>query len=228
MAPLLKIAVFDMDNTLIGCDCDMTWKSFAVRRGLAASSALAESEKFLADYDRGELDEKQFMRFQWAEICGRSRQEMAELSREHFREEVLPCCRAKAKAEISALKKAGVYTFMLTSTAAVLAFPVAEYFGVDEFAGTEIRMDGDIFTSELSGLYLCGENKRTFVSQLAAARGVAPANIRAYGDSINDLELLKFCGEAVAVTPSPALRREAEKAAWKIVDWKNDGEKAKC
>ena len=228
MAPLLKIAVFDMDNTLIGCDCDMTWKNFAVRHHLAPESALAESEKFLADYDRGELDEKEFMRFQWAEICGRSRQEMAKLSREHFREEVLPHCRAKAKSEIAALKKAGVHTFLLTSTASVLAFPVAEYFGVDEFSGTEIRLDGEIFTSELSGLYLCGENKKIFVARLAAERNIAPENIRAYGDSINDLELLKFCGEAVAVTPSPALRREAEKAAWQIVDWENDGEKTKC
>lgn len=228
MAPLLKIAVFDMDNTLIDCDCDMTWKNFVVRHGMAPGSALAEADKFMRDYDNGELVAADFMRFQWAEICGKSQTEMRELSCRHFREEVLPRCREKAKKEIAALKDAGVFTFLLTSTAAILAFPVAEYFGVDDFAGTEIRLNGDIFTSELAGDYLCGENKKRFVAALAAKRGVAAENIRAYGDSINDFELLNYCGEAVAVNPSPALRREAEKARWQIVDWKNDGEKTKC
>ncbi|SIN69053.1 HAD-superfamily subfamily IB hydrolase, TIGR01490 [Parasphingorhabdus marina DSM 22363] len=44
-------------------------------------------------------------------------------------------------------------------------------------------------------------------------------HIRAYSDHVSDAPMLQFADEAVATTPSPALRRLATERGWKIVDW---------
>jgi len=47
----------------------------------------------------------------------------------------------------------------------------------------------------------------------------ADIHIRAYSDHVSDAPMLEFADDAIATTPSPALRRLAEKRDWKIVDW---------
>ena len=76
--PGAKVYIFDMDSTLIHADCDVTWKSFAVRHKLAPESAIAQADAFYEDYKNGCLDPVAFMRFQLAEFTGNTPEEMAE------------------------------------------------------------------------------------------------------------------------------------------------------
>ncbi|MEO0440051.1 MAG: HAD-IB family hydrolase [Pseudomonadota bacterium] len=47
----------------------------------------------------------------------------------------------------------------------------------------------------------------------------AELHIRAYSDHVSDAPMLEFADEAVATTPSPALRKLATERGWKVVDW---------
>ncbi len=42
----------------------------------------------------------------------------------------------------------------------------------------------------------------------------------AYSDHPSDVPLLTLCGHPVAANPTPALRRHAERAGWRIMDWR--------
>ena len=44
-------------------------------------------------------------------------------------------------------------------------------------------------------------------------------HIRAYSDHVSDAPMLEFADEAIATTPSPALRKLAKQRGWEIVDW---------
>ncbi|MCQ2377584.1 MAG: HAD-IB family hydrolase [Victivallaceae bacterium] len=218
----IRIAIFDMDHTLIGTDSDWAWKQFAVGRGLADASALAEADRFMAEYDAGTLEVRDFLRFQWREFAGRTVAEVEALCRENFAEKILPHCRKAAFDEVEKCRRAGMQLWILTSTCRFLATPVAEYFGIGHLYGAEIETRDGRVTDRLKGVFPCGEGKVAAAREIAAGAGTTLRDCRAYGDSINDLPLLAAVGEAVAVNPSPALLREAQKRKMPVVDWERE------
>ena len=220
MFPGPKVFIFDMDSTLIQADCDVTWKSFAVRHGLAPESAIAEADKFYEDYKNGCLDPVAFMRFQLAEFIGNTPVEMAEICRMHFEEFIRSACYPEALALVKELKANGIPTAILTSTNTEIAAPTAAYFGVDELMGTRLAVADGRFTGEIAGEYAVRAGKIAPAKDFAARHGATLAETAYYGDSINDLDLLKVVGYPVAANPCPELRQIAEENNWRIVDFK--------
>ncbi len=216
-----RVAIFDMDHTLLSVDCDYTWKRFAVDRKLADSDALAEADRFMAAYDAGTLEIADFLRFQWREFIGKSVAEVEALCREHFVTSVLPYCRAKAKKEIDICRAQGMQIWILTSTCRFLAQPVADHFGVDHLFGAEIEVKDGLVTGNATGLYPCGEAKVAAAREIAQKAACTLGECRAYGDSINDLPLLKAVGMGFAVNPAPALEAAAKSCGFEIFDWEN-------
>ncbi|MDR0932143.1 MAG: haloacid dehalogenase-like hydrolase, partial [Victivallales bacterium] len=81
-----EVYFFDMDNTLIDNDCDVSWKLFAVKHHLAPESDLVEAKRFFDDYNAGTLNAEEFYSFQFREFVGHTESEMLDLSWQHFDE----------------------------------------------------------------------------------------------------------------------------------------------
>ena len=59
----MALAIFDLDNTLIGGDSDHLWGEFVCARGLVDSAAFsALNDQFYADYQSGNLDIDAYLR----------------------------------------------------------------------------------------------------------------------------------------------------------------------
>lgn len=214
-----RLQIFDMDHTLIDLDCDVSWKEFLVASGIAPAADLAAAARFMADYERGELDEGRFMRFQLRDVIGRTPEEVAQWSRRHFEEVVRPRVRSRALAYVRACRAAGLPTVILTSTNAEIARPVAEFFGVDRLWGTPLELESGRFTGRLAAGSYVGSGKVTAAAAISREFGVPFEAMAAYGDSVNDLPLLRHVGFPHAVNPAAGLRREAELRGWPILDW---------
>ena len=53
----MRLALFDLDNTLLAGDSDHSWGEFVCQRGLVdAAEYLARNDAFYADYCAGKLD----------------------------------------------------------------------------------------------------------------------------------------------------------------------------
>lgn len=218
--PGAKVYIFDMDSTLIHADCDVTWKSFAVRHKLAPENAIAQADAFYEDYKNGCLDPVAFMRFQLAEFTGNTPEEMAEVCQCHFEEFIRPACYPEALALVKTLKEQGIPTAILTSTNTRIAAPTAAYFGVDKLMGTELAVENGRFTGSIAGEYAVRAGKIAPATEFAALHGATLAETAYFGDSINDLDLLQVVGFPVAANPCPELRKIAEEKNWRIVDFK--------
>lgn len=219
---MLKLHIFDMDETLIENDCDVSWKEFLVAEGIAPRSALDEAAKFLEEYDRGVMDVAAFCRFQFREFVGRSAEEMRPVCEKHFRVRVLPAIRPKAEAFLGKLLRAGADCVIVTSTADPIARPLAEYLRVGGSYGTPLEIVNGRFTGNLAGGYYAQEGKVKVLKMLCERKHLSPREVAAYGDSINDLPLLSACGCPFAVSPSPALEKAARENKWAILDWRLD------
>ena len=61
----MKLAIFDIDNTLIAGDSDVLWGEFLCERNYVDSVAYETAhKKYYKDYLNGELDINDFLKFQ--------------------------------------------------------------------------------------------------------------------------------------------------------------------
>ena len=59
------LALFDLDNTLIGGDSDYLWGCFLAEHGIVDGARYErENQRFYDQYKAGELDIHEFLRFQ--------------------------------------------------------------------------------------------------------------------------------------------------------------------
>ncbi len=215
-----KVYFFDMDHTLIDNDCDVSWKEFTVAHGLAPQFHLELAERFFDDYNHGCLDTAKFIRFQLSEFVGKTPAEMQQLFALHFTERVRGKVYQAGKALIAECKKQGIPTAILTSTNRYIARPVADFLGVDHLFGTDLELRDGRFTGEITGVYHAKQGKVAVAKEFCCKYGVSLADFAYFGDSINDLDLLKQVGQPRVVNPSASLRRIAEEKQWEILTFK--------
>ena len=218
---MIKLHIFDMDNTILNTDCDVTWKEFLVKIALAPASALKTAEEFHNDYNAGKQDHNKFLEFQLEEFKGKTKPAMLKISSRHFEEAVKPAIRTKAFDYIKKLIAAGERVAMLTSSNVVLAYPVALYFGITDYIGTELETCDGVFTGKPAGTFPGNNGKIYHLGRFCERYGIDSSEVAAYGDSVNDIPLLESVGTAFAVSPSPALRKHAEIRNWQILDWQD-------
>lgn len=217
---MAEFYVFDMDHTLLENDCDVSWKEFMVSCGLAPESAIAESDRFYELYLEGKLDFNEFVAFQLKEFAGRTPEDMRALADSHFERIVKPRVRPKALDYVKSVIASGKKTAILTSTNTIIAEPVGRYFGIELVIGADLEVADDLYTGNITGIYTAGEGKAQVVRQLSEKYGIPLEKFAAFGDSINDLALLKTVGEPYAVSPGASLKAEAEKLNMPVLEWR--------
>ncbi len=67
----MALAIFDLDNTLLGGDSDHLWGEFLCERGLVDAAEFgAQNDRFYADYQAGTLDIGAYLRFALGPLAG--------------------------------------------------------------------------------------------------------------------------------------------------------------
>ncbi|MFO7820525.1 MAG: HAD-IB family hydrolase [Lentisphaeria bacterium] len=216
-----KIAMFDMDHTLINNDCDVSWKRFLVDKGLAPPDALGKADEYYEQYKRGELDLREFTAFQLAEFVNRTPEEMEQLAVEHCDSMVRPRIYKDAQSEVEGFAGSDWITAICTSTNDVVAAPVAELFGIKNIIATNLEVDRGLFTGRINGRYCGGEGKVARATEFCRCHEADLSAVSYYGDSVADMPLLSAVGKAIAVNPAPGLRHLAEQHGWPIRAFRN-------
>ncbi len=95
----MKLALFDLDNTLLSGDSDFEWGQFMISRGLVDREVQeAQNLKFYQQYKDGTLDIHAFLDFQLAPLARHPRAQLDAWHREFMAERILPMIGAKARA----------------------------------------------------------------------------------------------------------------------------------
>ena len=209
---------FDMDNTLIANDCDVSWIAFLVRHQLAPADSLQVADFFYEQYKHGQLDIGEFFRFQLGAFTGNTPEQMAALADRHFEEMVRPTIYVKARELVAGALATGQPVALLTATNELLAAPFARELRIPHLLATRLELCDGRYTGRISGVYCGGEGKIGFAEAFCCGHHVSVAESAYYGDSITDVPLLERVGFPHAVNPAPALRAVAERHGWPILD----------
>lgn len=217
--PVIKVAFFDMDHTVIDTDCDVSWKYFLVDEGLAPVSDRAEADRFFILYHQGQTNVEEFIRFQLREFRHRTPGEMQALARRHFDSRVRQYIYPRAGHEIENYRTAGIPVFLLTGTNRIIAEPIANELGVDQLFATEPAIHNGYFTGTIQGPFLMRDEKLNSALIYCRSKGIDLEHVTYYADSITDLKLLEQVGAPVVVNPGAELLRIARARGWSTHDW---------
>ena len=215
---LVKLALFDLDNTLLDGDSDYAWPQFLIEDGvLHPDEYHAKNEWFYERYKDGTLDIHEFLEFQLAPIAGRPRAELEAWHQEFMQRKVRPMILPKAYELIA--KHSDATTAIVTATNRFITAPIAAELGVPKLIATDIEEVDGVFTGKPRGTPTFREGKIERVNEWLAERGHKLADYESwfYSDSLNDLPLLERVTHPVAVDPDPTLRAHAVERGWPII-----------
>ncbi|MBB2775964.1 UNVERIFIED_ORG: HAD superfamily hydrolase (TIGR01490 family) [Comamonas terrigena] len=217
-----RLALFDLDHTLIPMDSDHGWGEFAIAIGWCDRTEFGRrNDEFFAHYQAGTLNVPDYVRFATEAIVQRGAA-AAQAAHQRFMQEVIaPAILPQAQALVRAHQQAGDLVVITSATNEFVTRPIAAAFGVQELLSTELERDATgWFTGGVQGVPNMREGKVVRMDAWLAARGLSWEGVEStfYSDSMNDLPLLERVNHPVATNPEPRLRAIAQERGWRVLD----------
>jgi HAD superfamily hydrolase (TIGR01490 family) len=218
-----KLALFDLDNTLLESDSDYAWAQFLIEEGvLHPEDYHAKNQWFYERYKDGTLDIHEFLAFQLAPIAGVPRAKLDAWHADFMRRKIRPMIFPRAIDLIES--HADALTAIVTATNRFITAPIAAELGVPHLLATDIEEVDGVFTGKARGVPTFREGKIRRVEEWLAARGDRLEDYESwfYSDSLNDLPLLERVTHPVAVDPDATLRAHAAERGWPIMSLRDE------
>ena len=222
-ASSVRLALFDLDHTLLPLDSDHAWGAFTVELGWRdAETHSRANDAFYEQYQAGTLDIAEYVRFATSAAREHGQQRAAEAHARFMAEVIRPAMKPRALALVREHEAAGDVVIIVTATNEFVTRPIAQAFGVDELIAIELERDAQGEpTGEIRGTPSFRDGKVARVEQWLVARGLSWDRVEHssfYSDSINDLPLLEKVHQPVATNPDQRLSAIATERGWRILN----------
>lgn len=215
----MKLALFDLDNTLLAGDSDFEWAQFLIEQGVLDREVYeARNRHFYEQYKAGTLDIHEFLDFQLKPLARHPRSVLDSWHREFMRRKILPIVRDSARALVE--RHRADLCAIVTATNSFVTAPIARAFAIEHLIATEPEHRDGEFTGRVCGAPCFREGKIVRVERWLEERGLtfdAFESSSFYSDSLNDLPLLERVTHPVAVDPDDTLRAHALRNGWPVI-----------
>jgi len=215
----MRLALFDLDNTLLAGDSDFEWAQYLIEQGVLDREVYeARNQAFYDQYKAGTLDIHEFLDFQLRPLARHPREQLDAWHRDYMARKVIPMV-APGTAALLAKHRDDVQV-IVTATNSFVTAPIAQHLGVPHLIATEPEQQEGQFTGKVAGTPSFKAGKVTRLESWLAVQGKTWADVTDswfYSDSLNDLPLLAHVHHPVAVDPDATLRAHAEAQGWPII-----------
>jgi len=215
----MRLALFDLDNTLLAGDSDFEWAQFLIDQGVLDRELYeARNNHFYEQYKAGTLDIHEFLDFQLRPLARHERTQLDAWHHEFMHSRIMPLITQKARDLVHS--HAHDARVVVTATNSFVTAPIAREFGIEYLIATEPEEINGEFTGRLHGVPSFREGKVTRVEAWLAERGLSWASFTSsffYSDSLNDLPLLAKVSDPIAVDPDETLKERALEQGWMII-----------
>ena len=223
----MKLALFDLDNTLLAGDSDFEWAQFLIEQGVLDRELYeARNLAFYEQYKAGTLDILEFLDFQLKPLARHPRAVLDAWHREFMERKIRPIIRDTARALVE--RHAADLRVLITATNSFVTAPIAREFGIEHLIATEPEEADGEFTGGVIDIPCFREGKVQRLDAWLKSRGVTLTSFDAswfYSDSLNDLPLLERVTHPVAVDPDETLRAYAEAKRWPVISLSKPAER---
>src|SRR5690606_1297750 len=218
-----RIALFDLDHTLLPLDSDYQWADFMARTGRAGDPAEAVrlNEELMMRYSQGTLTAQEAAEFMLGLLARHDTFDLETWHEEFMQQVIRPVITPQAAALVREHLAAGDLCAVVTATNHFVTAPIARAFGVANQLATAAEYIAGRYTGRIQGTPCFREGKVIRVNQWLSLQGLQLSSFSRsffYSDSVNDIPLLEVVTDPVATNPAPALRAHAQAQGWRVLD----------
>jgi HAD superfamily phosphoserine phosphatase-like hydrolase len=207
-----RLALFDLDHTLLSGDSDVLWCEFLMRHGLLPRAEFEARNAGMAErYRAGNVAPAEFCDFYVSTLAGRSRSAWQPWRERFLNEVVLPLIPPSAVALVDSHRRRGDLLVLTTATNRFITELTAAHLGMEHLIATEAERVGGEFTGRTEGTLNMRAGKVSRLHGWLDAQGL-PHSL------LDDASfLLRAVGNPVAVDPDEQLLAVAVEAAWPVL-----------
>ncbi|GGE61702.1 HAD family hydrolase [Massilia psychrophila] len=222
-----KLALFDLDHTLLPLDSDYEWGQFLVRTGAVEPKAFKRAnDDFFAQYQAGTLDPVEYLEFALGTLARFTRPQLDAMHCQFMLEVIEPSILPAARALLQQHADSGDLVVIITATNRFVTAPIAAALGVEHLIAAMPEEDahGNL-TGKLLGIPTSGAGKVTHTHAWLEKIGKPLAAFESshfYSDSHNDIPLLSVVTHPVATNPDATLATHATNFGWPSLYLFND------
>ena len=216
----MRLALFDLDHTLLSGDSDILWFEFLAARGLVDNSQRRLFAQLAANYTAGSVTPADYCNFHAGLLAGHTPGTLQPLREAFLAEVIRPRIPADARTLLQSHRESGHFLVLTTATNRVVSELTAIDLGVDDYIGTDLEVADGRYTGRTQGLLNMRIGKVERLRQWLRDRGEDESVLKQatfHTDSINDLPLLSVVRRPVVVDPDPRLASAAMRKGWKVL-----------
>jgi HAD superfamily hydrolase (TIGR01490 family) len=219
----MRLALFDLDHTLLSGDSDVLWCDFLVGLGLLDASYSERNRRMAAAYTAGVVTPADYCNFYAGTLAGHDEGYWEPVRKRFLRDLILPRIPEDARALLQRHRDQGHTLVLTTATNRVVSALTALDLGVDHYLATDVELVDGRFTGRTQGELNMRTGKVERLRSWLQQRGEPSTVLRQatfYTDSINDLPLLSVVRWPVVVDPDPRLESAALRKGWQVLRFK--------
>ncbi|MCX4192662.1 HAD family hydrolase [Methylophaga sp. OBS1] len=214
----MALAIFDLDNTLLGGDSDFLWGRYLCENGIVDEAAYRRAnEHYYQQYLEGSLDIYEFLEFVFKPLASHDMQTLEGWREAYLEQKIKPILQPAAEALVDKHRKQGDTLLIITATNSFLTTPIAQMMGIDNLIATDPEIVNGRFSGRVAGQPSFQHGKVERLRQWLQSREEELNDSIFYSDSHNDLPLLELVDTPVAVDPDPKLQAVAQQRGWQIL-----------
>jgi HAD superfamily hydrolase (TIGR01490 family) len=214
----MALAIFDLDNTLLGGDSDYLWGEFLVENKLVDGITYQQkNQDFYDQYLAGTMDIFEFLAFQLKPLADNSLEDLVRWREQYLQEKIDPIILQDGLALIKQHQQQGDKTLIITATNSFITAPIAEKLGIPNLIATEPEMADGLYTGNVAGTPSYQAGKVTRLNQWLEGHHLNLEGSYFYSDSHNDIPLLELVDHPVAVDADANLQAVATKQGWQVI-----------
>ena len=217
-----RLALFDLDHTLLPLDSDYQWADFLARTGRAGDPELARqrNEDLMARYNAGSLTAEEAAEFMLGLLAAHPPHLLSAWHDEFMQHVIRPAMTPRAIALVREHLEEGDLCAIVTATNSFVTAPIARAFGIPHLIATDPEYVGGRFTGKIAGTPSFKSGKVVRVNEWLASMEKKLQDFEQsffYSDSANDIPLLEVVSHPIVTNPSQSLLAVAESRNWPVV-----------
>lgn len=211
----MALAIFDLDNTLLGGDSDYLWAEFLVENKLVDGKDYQQANQHFYDqYLAGTMNIFEFLAFQLKPLADNSIADLNRWRTQFLAEKIDPIILPAAQKLIAHHRHRGDTLMIITATNSFITGPIAQKLGIPHLIATEAEMVNGLYTGNVAGIPSYQHGKVERLQDWLNTQNQTLAGSYFYSDSHNDLPLLNMVEHPVAVDSDPKLSAVAKQQGW--------------
>lgn len=218
----MSIAFFDLDGTLIDADSNMVFTDYMLEKRIIDQSYFDPMPEFERAYFAGTLKIEDFILYAVTPIVGMSRERREELVFDCADRFIIPTVKKKARDAIAFHRGRGDVLVVVSATVDYIVSAVAQRLDIVNVIASPMGYDGNgVMEHRLSGVCPYQVGKEIRIKEFIKERGLDLKGSYAYGDSINDVQMLRLVDHAFAVDANEEFRKSPCFAEFESISWKD-------